>query len=601
MVNLNKIIVLLIFVLLPTFLYSNGKPRVLKKYYYTYHDDNIDDSKYLQNSNDIIWKGPTDNTSFKRPSDKHILWVRFQLDEVFTDDPTLFCHVINQTWNFYVDSHLYKQYGETGVQYYAFLAHSIFLPKYTTNTWFTFKISYYEHKIGILKSPYYGNRSAINSLLYASHLRYVILAFFFIGASLFALLLTFRNSEKLSLISLSLFFISLGVYLLQTNWIKLLNYTTPLTSMFIELHSLFLLPIGLLGYYRFKIRAPRIHYVSILHYTYILFFFYTVILSFIDPDKIIFITTIYSYFVALISATILVHVYYLVSIGHPYKIFALSMTALIIFVIHDVAMILGFIPWSRVYVPEGAFLFSIFLLIDIQNVIIASDRYLKTSSSLLRKQNSELFATNKHREKTLGALEAAQLDVLYQLSEMAELRSKETGHHVKRVTEYSLFLGSEIRLSTKELSVLKHAFPLHDLGKISTPDSILNKPDKLTDEEFNIIKSHSQIGYNILAGSERETFKSAAIIALQHHEKFNGKGYPLGLKGEKIHIYGRITAISDVFDALISDRCYKKAWEPADIYRLFEKEKGEHFDPNLTEIFLKNFDIFLKIKEKYNE
>lgn len=198
-------------------------------------------------------------------------------------------------------------------------------------------------------------------------------------------------------------------------------------------------------------------------------------------------------------------------------------------------------------------------------------------------------------------LEATQREIVYKMGEIGETRSKETGNHVKRVAEYSKLLAELYGLSSKEAEILFTASPMHDIGKVGIPDSILNKPGALTPQEWKIMKTHSVIGYNILKNSKREVLKAAAIVAREHHEKWDGSGYPRKLKGEKIHIFGRITAIADVFDALGSDRCYKKAWEDEKIFQLLLEEKGKHFDPTLIELFMNNVDEFKKIRDKYQD
>jgi PAS domain S-box-containing protein len=198
-------------------------------------------------------------------------------------------------------------------------------------------------------------------------------------------------------------------------------------------------------------------------------------------------------------------------------------------------------------------------------------------------------------------LEATQREIVYKMGEIGETRSKETGNHVKRVAEYSKLLAELCGLSSKEADILFTASPMHDIGKVGIPDAILNKPGRLDDKEWKIMKTHSIIGYNILKNSKREVLKAAAIVAREHHEKWDGSGYPRKLKGEKIHIYGRITAIADVFDALGSDRCYKKAWEDEKIFKLLKEEKGKHFDPTLVDLFMKNVDEFKKIRDKYKD
>jgi response regulator RpfG family c-di-GMP phosphodiesterase len=196
-------------------------------------------------------------------------------------------------------------------------------------------------------------------------------------------------------------------------------------------------------------------------------------------------------------------------------------------------------------------------------------------------------------------IENTQREIVYTLGEVAEARSKETGHHVKRVAEYSRILAQKYGLPDDECEIIRLASPIHDIGKLGVPDNILNKPGKLTVEEFEIIKKHSTLGYEMLKSSNKEIMRTAAIIAHQHHEKFDGSGYPCGLKGKEIHIYGRIAAIADVLDALGSERVYKKAWELDRILELFKEESGKHFDPNLIDIFFENLDEFIKIKNTF--
>ena len=143
--------------------------------------------------------------------------------------------------------------------------------------------------------------------------------------------------------------------------------------------------------------------------------------------------------------------------------------------------------------------------------------------------------------------------------------------------------------------------PMHDIGKVGIPDSILNKNGKLDSAEWEVMKTHAQIGYEILRTSKREILQAAAIVSYTHHERWDGSGYPLGLKGEDIHIFGRITAIADVFDALTSERVYKKAWSLEEVLKLFNEEKGKHFDPNLIDVFMNNLDDILEIKEKFKD
>lgn len=198
-------------------------------------------------------------------------------------------------------------------------------------------------------------------------------------------------------------------------------------------------------------------------------------------------------------------------------------------------------------------------------------------------------------------IEDTQKEVVFKMGAIGETRSKETGNHVKRVAEYSKILALEYGLSEADAEVLKQASPMHDIGKVGIPDNILKKPGRLDKDEIEIMKTHSKLGYEMLKGSNRPLLKVAAILAHEHHEKWDGSGYPRGLKGEEINIYGRITAIADVFDALGSNRCYKEAWEDERVYELFRKQRGKHFDPKLVDIFFDKLPLFLEIRDKFKD
>ncbi len=198
-------------------------------------------------------------------------------------------------------------------------------------------------------------------------------------------------------------------------------------------------------------------------------------------------------------------------------------------------------------------------------------------------------------------IEETQKEIIFIMGEIGESRSKETGNHVKRVAEYSYILALGLGMSHEEAELLKIASPMHDIGKVAIPDDLLKKPGKLTEEEFDLMKTHSEIGYSLLKNSTRRILKTAAIVAHQHHEKWNGTGYPLGLKGEDIHIYGRITAVADVFDALGTKRVYKDAWELDRILALFREERGGHFDPQIVDTFMENLPRLLEVQEAYSD
>ena len=213
----------------------------------------------------------------------------------------------------------------------------------------------------------------------------------------------------------------------------------------------------------------------------------------------------------------------------------------------------------------------------------------------------EDITSEKEVESLQKEIEETQKEVVFTMGAIGESRSKETGNHVRRVAEYSKILAKYYNLSEADSELLKQASPMHDIGKVGISDAILNKPGRLTDDERETMNVHASLGYDMLKVSKRPLLKMAATIAYEHHEKWDGTGYPNGLKGEDISIYGRITALADVFDALGSDRCYKKAWDDEKIFSFFKEQKGKHFDPDLVDIFFENLDEFKKVRSHFKD
>ena len=234
---------------------------------------------------------------------------------------------------------------------------------------------------------------------------------------------------------------------------------------------------------------------------------------------------------------------------------------------------------------------------------ITSQKEVEELKNKLQNINLDLEQQVNDRAKELVALDEeiqnTQREVVFTMGAIGESRSKETGNHVKRVAEYSKLLALKYGLSEAEAEMLKQASPMHDIGKVAIPDAILNKPGRLNEDERRTMDTHAQLGYDMLKHSNRPLLKMAATVAYEHHEKWDGSGYPNGLKGEAINIYGRITALADVFDALGSKRCYKEAWEDERIFKLFKEERAKHFDPKLIDIFFENLDKFNYIRHRY--
>lgn len=228
------------------------------------------------------------------------------------------------------------------------------------------------------------------------------------------------------------------------------------------------------------------------------------------------------------------------------------------------------------------------------------DELLARVGNSLSLRDHEKELENKIIEKTKDIADT-QIEMMHTLGGIAEGHSVETFKHVKRVTEFTYLLGTLYGLGKREAIFLRDASSLHDIGKLGITDSILHKQDILTKAEFKIMKKHVDLGVEMLEKSKLPLFKIAKIVAGEHHEKYDGSGYPRGLKAEEIHLYGRIVAIADVFDALSFKRAYKDSWTTEDVLAYMRDMSGKHFDPKLIDIFFDNLEKFLKIYDINNE
>jgi putative two-component system response regulator len=201
----------------------------------------------------------------------------------------------------------------------------------------------------------------------------------------------------------------------------------------------------------------------------------------------------------------------------------------------------------------------------------------------------------------LQKLKNASLEVIWRLTAASEYRDNETGEHIKRMSHYSAAIAQKMGLKKTTIETLLYAAPMHDIGKIGIPDAILLKPGPLTEPEWVIMKTHTTMGADILSGSKIGFVRMGEVIALTHHEKWDGSGYPNGLKGKKIPLLGRIVALADVFDALTSRRPYKEQFSIEKANRIIIEGKGRHFDPAIVDIFFSIQETILQIKNQYQE
>jgi PAS domain S-box-containing protein len=201
------------------------------------------------------------------------------------------------------------------------------------------------------------------------------------------------------------------------------------------------------------------------------------------------------------------------------------------------------------------------------------------------------------QEQAIEELRSSRLETVERLARAIELHDFSTGQHVTRMAVITAFLARRLGLDAEFVELLREAAPMHDVGKIGTPEAILRKPGPLDDEERKEMERHTGVGHEIFAGSESQLLQIAATIALTHHERYDGTGYPQGLVGDKIPLEGRITAVADVFDALLSDRCYRPALAVEDAVAIIRESSGTHFDPQIADLLIDGLDEVLSLRE----
>ena len=222
-------------------------------------------------------------------------------------------------------------------------------------------------------------------------------------------------------------------------------------------------------------------------------------------------------------------------------------------------------------------------------------------SNYRKELESEVTKRTEELKRAFERIKAASLDTIYRLSMASEYKDEDTGAHIKRMSRYSAAVARQIGLDESTIETILYAAPMHDLGKIGIPDVILMKPGKLDPVEWEIMKLHTVIGAKILKGSDAEFIRLGETIALSHHEKWDGSGYPNSLKGTEIPIAGRITAIADVFDALTSKRPYKEPFSVEKSLTIVREGRGSHFDPDVVDAFFAIQDEIIAIKKHYSE
>ena len=250
-------------------------------------------------------------------------------------------------------------------------------------------------------------------------------------------------------------------------------------------------------------------------------------------------------------------------------------------------------------IEEVYLLIMILLVITVLSILYLGRKIYKKVGFSVDEIEERVSAGLSEIKQLNKEIEATQKEIILTMGTIAEQHNEETGFHLKRVSHYSYLLAKFYGLSQEECHLIQLASPMHDIGKLAIPDHILQKESSLNEDEKKVMMQHTVYGYKMLKHSQRELLKSAATIAYEHHERWDGKGYPLGLKGEEIHIFGRIVAIADVFDALSNQRPYKHKWDNEEVFAYLKAQSGKQFDPKLIEIFFAHLDAFLEVQEQF--
>ena len=237
---------------------------------------------------------------------------------------------------------------------------------------------------------------------------------------------------------------------------------------------------------------------------------------------------------------------------------------------------------------------SVQLALERRRLELENRAYQQHLEEMVSERTTEL-------KQAVEKIKLASLDTIHRLSRAAEYKDKDTGAHIQRMSQYSTAIARRMGLGDRDVENILYAAPMHDIGKIGIPDHILLKPGKLNSDEWQIMKQHITIGAQILEGSDAEFIELAKVIALTHHERWDGSGYPKGLKGSKIPLVGRLVGIADVFDALISRRPYKKPFSMEKSFDIIKKGRGSHFDPEVVDAFFAIKNEILSIREKYKD
>jgi hypothetical protein len=511
---------------------------------------------------------------------------------------------MDQCFQVYLDGRLIYVNGTTNNRFSGFSLSQIFLPDSSAGKRIVFRFYSDIRNIGIYNGVLSGPPSELILELIRSDIDKLVLGLAFILLSLSGILLFFRRVPWRDYLPLVFFTFCMGIYTFGRTSIKSILFGDhPTLWGYLELLSLYAMPIGVFGFTRSLFVIRRVyHPLRLLEWFYIAWSVFAIAAAFAGKNLLMDALPVFQ--IAMLVSIIILTVFFFARAARgdvEARIYSSGILALVAFAVLDVVNSFYHLSGLPFLSHWGSFLFLLSLGVLFGRRIFHLYSNLQKYSAELESKNLAVSEARTDLEKLYDEIEETQKEVIFRLSEVAEARSRETGNHVRRVAAYCAIIGQSYSLPGKELEILRLAAPMHDIGKLGIPDAILNKPGKLTAEEFEKMKTHTVIGYEMLSRSRREIFSAAATVAYQHHERWNGKGYPNALSGSGIHVFGRITAVADVFDSLCSERVYKSAWPIEDVLAYFHSERGGHFDPELVDVFFRNIDTVIEMRNHYQD
>ncbi len=587
------------------FSFSFLKAKVLVLSNWEIHFGDLSPEKF----NEAEWKISRKTFFENNSKGGMVIFFKTTLPEINISNLAINTFHFDQYVELYLETNKIYEYGSKHINLSSFGKHLIDLPANATGKTLYIKVFSDFQNIGFSYPILYGEKSELILNIIRSDIDKNIFAVLTILLGISVIFIGFSTESQIKyFISIGIFSILLGVTTFCRNQIKSFIFGNNFFFWgYLELITLYLLPSSICYFvYLFnKSEESNIFTkialsVSILNLSFGLI---TPILSIFDHNILLKSLPLFNYILLVTLIVGIINIFYLVFLRKSKEALMIfyGILAIILFAIFDLMQNMKILPRVGFTTHWGIFVFIFFLLnllkkrlYKIHNNLKIYVRQLELDKIYIKKSHEELSFLTKE-------LEVTQREVILRLCEIAEARSKETGNHILRVSQFSKILADLLGLSEKDVRLITLASPMHDIGKLGIPDEILNKPSKLTPEEFELIKKHTIIGYEMLNKSKKDLFISAAIIALQHHEKYDGSGYPNGLKGNEIHIYGKIVALADVFDSLSSDRVYKKAWPIDKVMEFVMEESGKQFDPELVNLLVKNSETFLRVKRRYED